>query len=74
MEQLLAFAGLVEEWGPVFAACGVVTVSDLLYAHPSSLGVLGLALSQAHQLLGVAWSFHAVWWRGGVRGSPDGRQ
>ena len=63
MEQLLAFAGLVEEWGPLFAACGVATVSDLVYVQPSSLGMLGLTLSEAHQLLDVAWSVYAV---GGV--------
>ena len=63
MEQLLAFAGLVAEWGPVFAACGVATVSDLLYVQPSSLGMLGLTLSKAHRLHDVAWSVYAV---GGV--------
>ena len=74
MEQLLASACLVEEWGPLFAACGVATVSDLLYVQPSSLGMLGLTLSEAHQLLDVAWSVYAVGGGGGIRGSPDGRQ
>ena len=63
MEQLLASAGFVEEWGPLFAACGVATVSDLLYAQPSCLGMLGLTLSEAHRLLDDAWSAYAV---GGV--------
>lgn len=60
MDQLLSFAGLVEEWAPALEACGVVSLPDLLCVQPASLVVLGMSYSDAQRLLVVAYSVHAA--------------
>ena len=60
MDQLLSFAGIVQEWAPALEAFGVVTLSDLLCVQPASLVVIGMRYSNAQHLLLVAHSVHAA--------------
>ena len=63
MEQVLIYAGLVEEWLPVLETYGVATPSDLLFLQCPSLVAMGIPFTQARSLLSVAYSVHAC---GGV--------
>ena len=60
MEQVLFYAGLVEEWGPALGAYGMASSSDLLFVQPPTLVALGMTFGEAAQLIAVAWNVHAA--------------